>query len=246
MILFLLSVHIRAQENHAINQQIKADQQEITITYDLPPNGEHVIFTVYLKVENSNIKARTTHGTGENVVSGNQLNVVWYFTRDGYTKDQLEGQRIYVLAVDPLQEVPESEPPRTNYYKPVSVWVGTGSMLTSGLGLLGYGLFQESKAQKDYEIYQEYRNPEAKKYLELELSREELYEDANARHKRSQIMMIGGGVILAGTAVILIRRYTVNKRLNQQIGSRTYWEIQPMISSQPNGSAMGINWALSF
>jgi hypothetical protein len=204
---------------------MSTDENKITITYDLPPNGTHRAFQVSLKSGDPKIQPRIVQGTGRNLLSGNNRTVEWYYVQDGYTQAEIKGMNISLIAIDPLEEMSAAVPESPLPARRVSPWLGIGGMATSGLGILGYGVIEEIKAQGDYQTYQENRNPEMSIYEAT--SRDALYDDANARHKRAQFVMIGGGAILAGTAAILIKRISDQNRMKRKTGAQIQWELQP-------------------
>ncbi|MDX2249396.1 MAG: hypothetical protein SF052_21615 [Bacteroidia bacterium] len=244
-----LSFTLFAQKNHAINYRVTAaDDSKVQITYDLPPNGSHRAFDVTLQTKNPSVRPRTVQGTGKGIFSGTNLVIDWYYTADGYSKADLTGLEIVVMAIDPLEE-PSMETPEKREVRTISPWAGLGAVAASGVGLLTTGVVSETNAQSDYEIYTTNLNPSAPIYTELGLTRDDLYNEANSKHKRATALMIGGGVVIAAAGVILINRLKVQKKIKNMQSSRL--ELSPVYQSvsTPNnasGHNIGLNIGWKF
>ncbi|MEZ4776223.1 MAG: hypothetical protein R3D00_23820 [Bacteroidia bacterium] len=242
-----LAFGLSAQKNHAVNYRVTAaDDSKVQVTYDLPPNGSHRAFDVSLQTETPSIKPRTVQGTGKGIFSGTNLVIDWYYTADGYSKADLTGLKIVVMAIDPLEE-PSIETNQPREIRTISPWAGLGAVGASGLGLLTTGVISENNAQQDYEIYTTNLNPSASVYTELGITRDELYNDANSKHKKATALMIGGGVVIAAAGVILINRLNVQKKIRNMQSSRL--EVSPMYQSGSafnSGHQAGLNVSWKF
>ncbi|MEZ4824928.1 MAG: hypothetical protein R3C61_01340 [Bacteroidia bacterium] len=246
-----LSFALFAQKNHAVNYRVTAaDDSKVQITYDLPPNGSHRAFDVTLQTKTTSIRPRTVQGTGKGIFAGNGLVIDWYYTADGYSKADLSGLEIIVVAIDPLEE-PSGPEVTPREVRTISPWAGLGAVGASGIGLLTTGVVSESNAQQDYEIYTTNLNPSAAVYTELGITRDDLYNEANSKHKRGTALMIGGGIVIAAAGVILINRLNVQKKIRNMQSSRYKLEVSPMYNTgsaftSAGGHQVGLNVGWKF
>lgn len=244
ILLLGLSAGLMAQKNHAINVKVSADDSKVHITYDLPPNGSHRAFDITLQTENNSVRPRTIQGTGRGINAGNGLTIDWYYTADGYTKADLNGLKIVVMAIDPLEQptnsVENNAAPRQT--RRISPWAGLSTLGATGVGLLTSGLVTEGNAQEEYDIYVANVNPDASIYQELGVSRNDLYDQANGKHKRGLGLAIGGGAVIVAAGVILIQRLSLTKKLNS-METFNRLEVRPQFNPGMGFGASGTSSA---
>lgn len=196
-------------------------QQIIEISYDLPVMNDTRYFTIYVKgyVDDKEIPMKALRGDigdSQKVEDGKAIQWDW-------SKDVVEisgNLNFKVFADDPLFDVKkestksktttDSEPVKINK---VPILAGFGGIMVAGGGLLIAGLGQESSAQDLYDIYKNDTNPNSSTFSDQ--SRQEVYDDANSKHKKAQLLMIGGGVVFAGAAYLLFSRLKAIKELEK-------------------------------
>ncbi len=111
----------------------------------------------------------------------------------------------------------------------------TKNLMISGLGVLGatgviLGVQQinEAKTSESYNYYKNYRNPlSTVHYPPGDLTREDLYSEANKKYKTGQALVIGGGIALGAAAWLFIKDRMIkpkNKSLSKlSITPQVYW-----------------------
>ncbi|MCI4666527.1 MAG: hypothetical protein MRZ79_00095 [Bacteroidia bacterium] len=256
IVFLLLGYSAFAQRNFVRNEQVTASADKITITFDIVPNGSHENFEVDLRTSNPSIRPRNgltgVSRAGQYIKSGVGKRITWYFQEDGYTTSDLQGLRIYVVAIDPVDDGGNTSgrstvaPPA-----PPSVFAGLGAAAATGLGLLTSGAISWSNSgpgSDEYNIYATVTNPEDPIYDSLAnelgiIGRGDAdgsyYDFLNKKYRRSQLMVYAGGAILIASAAIIVNRI----RLNQKFKSGTLngsIEISPDIRpGVMNGFAPG-------
>ena len=218
-----------AQKNHAVNVQVSADESKVTLQFDLPPNGTHRAFEVSINTSNPTIKPRTVQGTGT-VIADTELSIDWYYTADGYTQTDLEGVKINVMAIDPLEPTQRKVTTGPKTRRTVAPWAGLSTLGVTAIGLITSGAVTEGNAMDDYGIYKDNLSEVSSVYEDLGITREELYTQANGKHKRAQAMIYGGGVVLVAGVVILIKRLSVQSKIKNGGYGYNRWDVQPVLS----------------
>lgn len=212
---FLLccTVLAHAQKNHATNIKADVDEEKVTFNFDVLPDGQYRFFNICLKSFNAAITPKSTSGDiGKNKAAGTNKKLFWYYTNDGYTQDQITNLKMDVIAINPLEPRKTTAPPP----KTIPIYAGLGTVCATGLGLAITGLTKNSDANETYDIYKNNLDPNSSVYSELGVTRDELYSDANSKHKNAQILMYGGAAVFAGAGYILINRIIWINRIKKQ------------------------------
>jgi hypothetical protein len=218
--LFLLTLLCLAAAGSLSAQQVKnirieADDEKVTIQYDLIATGTVRTYNVCLRSGNPNITPRNTTGAiGKNRSTGINQKIEWYYSNDGYSQEQINNLKIEVIAIDPNN--PRNNGANIPKPKKVPIYAGLGTVSLGGLGLLIGGVAKRSDAQADYDIYKTNTSPSAPIWSELGVSRDEFYDATNSSNKKAQIMMIGGGVVFGAAAYILVNRIIWIKRIESR------------------------------
>lgn len=246
------ALSIRAQQVR--NVRIDADDEKVTILYDLVASGMTRNFTVCLRTSDSSIRPKSTTGAiGKNRSTGINQKIEWFYTSDGYSDEQINNLKLEIIAIDPNNPnggsgLPARQP------KKVPIYAGLGTVAVSGLGLMVAGFVKRGEVQDNYTIYKDNISENAPIYSELGVTREEFYTETNKSHKRSQLLMYGGGAIFAAAGYILVNRVIWIKRIENQNKTKALpqdlqCQYRPSLelntfSTASNGS--GIGFKLNF
>lgn len=194
------------------------DDQKILITYDLNQQQNFIYFDVSVNIELNNrpFTPRALSGdVGTYIKVGKGKTIVWDVFQD---TPELKGELVVeVLANNPVPVLSSNltgEGSEENRETPsasagggnVPFWVGMGGLASTGIGLLASGLSTQSEGSDLYDIYKLNTIENAEVYSELGTTRNEVYDEANKKHKTGSILAIGGGAILATAAVIMVNR----------------------------------------
>lgn len=201
------------------------DNEQIVITYDLAKQGTYIYFDVSVKamVDNKAINATALSGDIGNFIKvGKGKRIIWNMFQD---ITELNGElTIEVLAFNPVptaktelqgepSETPEVKLPATSN---VPFWVGMGGVGATGIGLLMNGMKSSSEGKDLYKIYTDNTVENSDVFAELGSTREEVYDEANKKHKTGTVLAIAGGAVLATAGIIMINRLIQMKRLKQR------------------------------
>lgn len=127
-------------------------------------------------------------------------------------------------------------------------YAGLGGVVLTGAGLVLLGSTNESDAKEQYDIYKNNLNENAAVYNDK--SREDVYTEANSKHKKGTAMMVAGGVVLLGggllyiSRIIKIKKY--NKRCAGEMGAAPDWELKPSLSYTAGGPGLGLSFSYHF
>ena len=200
--MFFSIFQISAQESIIFNKDYvwSKDDKSVTIRFDLAvyKPGSYYNISLIATLNSKIVKAITTIGDiGNYIESGEGKQIIWDITAD-----------IGVLKLDDLLTVDvvarevrsQAEIKSESKWKKIASWGG----IALGSGIAGYGLITELKAKDDYNTYRDNRYEISQVFIDQGMTRDELYEDANSRHKIAQTLMIGGGVVLVTGAAILV------------------------------------------
>ncbi|MFZ2899971.1 MAG: hypothetical protein WA004_15195 [Saprospiraceae bacterium] len=215
LVLFIpVAVWSQSNKNNQVrNVRSEIDEEKITFTYDLEPDGQYRYFNVCLCSVNPDIVPRNVVGVGRNLSTGKDKQIYWYYVNDGYTMDQLIGLDFDVIGLNPLEKEPAVISGNTTNKPPVSVFAGLGTFVAGGGGLLVLGLTKENDAQELYTIYKDHLDPADSVYFDQ--PRDELYNEANSKHKAAQYLMAGGGAVVVTAGAMLVNRILAVKRINK-------------------------------
>lgn len=203
------------------------NNERIVITYDLAKEGTYIYFDVSVKVlvDNKPVEARALSGdVGKFIRVGTGKKIIWNMFED---INELNGElTIEVLAFNPVpgtttpaatadgkDAVPDIALPAS---KGAPFWVGMGGVGATGLGLLMNGMKSTSEGNDLYAIYKENTVEGASVFSELGSTRNEVYDEANKKHKTGTILTIAGGTVLATAGIIMINRLIQMKKIRQR------------------------------
>ena len=268
--LLLISFGVFAQINYAENVKIKSvTDEEITITYDIPPNSSIANYVIKVITDDPNITPIRIAGIpdasmGEFQQAGNEIELIWLFSQDTYTRAQVENLGIDVIAYDP------AAPDEINICpdRP-GLLAGLGVAGAAGIGLIVKGLSDVGNYGENSDLYKNYtaiRNPEDPYFqrtadsLGIEVTsagaRQDLFDFLEKKNRNGSLFAIGGGVVLAAAGALLINRLIVVRNCKQgKYGSNTYYEIRPDVRLGSNllgspemgrSSRFGVNFSLHF
>lgn len=194
------------------NLKPEVDDEKVTFTFDLTPQGQYRNFDVCLKSYNPSITPKNTTGDiGKNQIAGINKKIYWYYANDGYTQDQISNLKMDVIAINPLAPRTASGPT----IKPIPIYAGLGGVATIGLGLAVTGLVKHGNALDTYQVYKDNLNDSDAIYTELGQTREEVYDEANKQNKNAQYLIFGGGAVFIGAGIILFNRIKWMNRINK-------------------------------
>ncbi len=209
-IIALISIfNLYAQESIIFNKDYawSKDDKSVTIHFDLAVYAPNTFYDVSIiaSLNGKKVKATTTKGDlGGYVESGEGKRITW-----DITADLGELKTTDVLTVDLVAHKVKTQILAKSSKTPkILGWssIGIGSLVA------GYGVYTELNASSDYKIYKENTDESASVYTDMELTRNELYDDANGRHKTAQTLMIAGGtLVLTGITVLIMKKISANK-----------------------------------
>jgi len=253
-VLVLFSDNIYAQKKQkddlATNIEYKEttvnDEPALLITFDLNQAKDVPYYNVTIEaiVNGQKVKVDNVDGDiGEYIKKGTNKKVTWKITRD-VPSDDFTVEKIIVEAY-PVGGESSKSATKPDLPKPsIGLTAGVGSIAASGLGLVILGLTQEGKASDDYEDYKNNRDPNSEFYQENSITRDELYDQANKKHKTAQILMAGGGAVVLGAGAMLVSRLIQRSKLS----ARNDFNLTPYMvvnSSNQNKSTNGFGLKLS-
>lgn len=225
LILSAIVFPVAGQVVSNVNWELE-NNERIVITYDLAKEGTYIYFDVSVKVlvDNKPIDAKALSGdVGKFIRVGTGKKIIWNMFED---INELNGElTIEVMAFNP---VPGTAPATANGSKeappdimlPASkgapFWVGMGGIGATGLGLLMNGMKSTSEGNDLYAIYKDNTVESASVFSELGSTRNEVYDEANKKHKTGTILTIAGGAVLATAGIIMINRLVQMKKVRQR------------------------------
>lgn len=220
LLLSLICTNIFAQKgkNMATNinhkQTTVNDEPALLITFDLNEAKDVPYYNVTIEaiVDGQKVKVDAVDGdVGTYIKKGSKKKVTWKIMRD-VSSDDFTVEEIIVKAY-PVESRVERNKDKKNIQKPnLPIGAGVLSIAGSGLGIVVWGLTQESQASADYDDYAKFRDPDDAFYTEIDITRDELYDQANKKHKTAQVIMsVGGAVILASGGMLVSRLIQRNK-----------------------------------
>ena len=204
-------------DNYAKNVYGRIKEGIIEITFDVTPGTGQSRFKSFLTTPRNSSLVPTMQNM-EWITNpefpGNRRQLLWYFGKDGYTKEQVEKSDQLGIAVFEYDNVPT----------PLEFWdysMSTGLIMAGGISS-GIGFVRKSDSDEFYDVYKDNRNPFDPIYQEPNLSREEMYDEANKLHKQSEwFKYVGYGLIGAGATwtVFKILEHRKGKIGNLYIGN---------------------------
>lgn len=265
LFILLLPLALMAQEDFAVdNVKWEFTSLKMVVTYDLlsPDGNMQRTYDVKMLLQVGGKTINPNKGIiGINTQTvGNGKKIEWYFTRSGYTEDELNRNDLQVTVKatrpdPPIEKVEEepikepepevaieepkqpentvvSEPTSTVINKPKKPSLILPAATTAvGLGLGVFGLITEGEAKDLYDVY--------KAHTVESTQRETDYKAANDKHLTAQYLGIGGGVLIGTGAYLLYR--TLKKRNDPK------YSVVPTLENAPLfGSYGGVTVQFSF
>jgi hypothetical protein len=209
-----------------------ADQDKVTITYNLQPNARMRCYIVTLKI-NMDGQVITASGLsgdiGQCVFPGMGKKVIWDALTD---VTELTGElKVDVTAV--------GVPIPCTKLNAVPVYAGLGGVAASGFGLLIAGLTQEGNSKDLYTVYKANLDPSASVFSDL--SRDDHYSEANSKHKTGQVLTYGGiGVIAVGGYILVTRLMQVKAYNRKCAGNGTTYNEPKRLRFEPKVNSVGL------
>ena len=190
-----------SQRNYVRNLTIVPDEEQVIFTFDIVSDAPEQVFNICLKSYLKKISPLDTKGSiGQLQKPGLNLKIYWNYVEDGYSLNQIDVQRLDVVAINALALEPA--PPEIGIYAGLA---GVGAGLSAGY----IGADRFFKVRGDYEDYKNYAYPEDISFEE----RDDYFNTLNTRYKNAQYFMYGGAVVSAASIwVILKRRKVLSKR----------------------------------
>jgi hypothetical protein len=226
-----------------VNWELEGDER-IVITYDLGKKDNYIYFDVSVRItiEDQTITPKALSGDVGNFIKvGTGKKIIWNMFED---ISELNGElSVEVLAVNPVPTGPTADVQKSDTTtspdmqlpagNKIPFWVGLGGVGATGVGLLMSGIKNSSESQDLYNIYKENTIEDSPVYDEMGSTRDEVYDEANKKHKTATVMTIAGGAVLLTAGIIMVNRMIQAKKLRQQNLS-----FSPLINIGP-GSTYG-------
>ena len=226
-----------------VNWELEGDER-IVITYDLAKKDSYIYFdvSVKVKIENQTITPKALSGDVGNFIKvGTGKKIIWNMFED---ISELNGElSVEVLAVNPVPSGPVSNVQKSDTTSvstatlpsggKIPFWVGMSGIGATGVGLLMSGLKSSSESQDLYNIYKVNTDESSAVYDEMGSTRDDVYDEANKKHKTGTLMTVAGGAVLLTAGIIMVNRMIQAKKLRQQNLS-----FSPLIKINP-GSTYG-------
>lgn len=264
IIFFLtLSIFAKSQSDDVVkNVKWEFSGIKMIVTYDLISlDGKTRTYDVQLdvKIQGKEVLAEQGLSMNDRQTTGNGKQIVWYFTRDGKSEEELNvtGLNVSIIATNPnppvekvvIKDIEEMKPTQkepTPMVEEKEV-VSNPSIINpkpkkpslilpvavSTVGATGIviGLLQEGKAKDLYDVYKTHTVDSAQADAD--------YKAANDKHLQAQYIGIGGGVLLGTGAYLLFR--TMKKR------SSDNYSVTPVLDDAPLfGSYGGVGVTVRF
>ncbi|MCB0586681.1 MAG: hypothetical protein KDD06_15335 [Phaeodactylibacter sp.] len=179
--------------NHARNVKAMVKEEEMIITYDaISQPGKLFCRSFIATPRYSSLTPSTMEWKNDREKFGKDKEIIWYFAKDGYTRDQVMRPQELGIAVFDYSKVPR--PIGFEGYVPGMLTVVAGGVA------LGYSFSLRQKALNDYDQYEAIRDPNDAFYQEANISRSQFYQDTDDKYITSQairntsIAAIGAGL----------------------------------------------------
>lgn len=125
--------------------------------------------------------------------------------------------------------------PKMNFTEVGIIGAGTAGILVS--------LFVfENKSKDLYTTYEDHRFSSDPIYTDLGMTRDEVYDKANAKHNTAVITGVAGGIVLAAGSYLLIRKLNKRKKEKRHDGLVVvpHFNMPDYVSSSGNSVAVGV------
>lgn len=221
------------------NTQIKVSehQDKVTITYDLERNKKIPFYNIFLRItiDGEEIQAKGLTGdVGSTVYPGPDRKVIWDALTD---VSELSGELKIEVLSDTKISAAQGNP--GNEVKIVPAYAGLGGVVLTGgtFAFLGFQALGDYKPL--YSVYKLNTDPSATIFNQL--SREEYYNDANAKYKKGQYMLIAGGAILAAGGYMMISRIIKINKYKKTMSAKNSQSAVRSIDLKPVWAFSGEN-----
>ena len=240
----------RGQVVSNVNWELEGNEH-IVITYDLAKADNVIYFdvSVKVKIDNKVIDAKALSGdVGTYVKIGPNKKIVWNMFDD---ISALNGQlSVEVLAIDPVPSIPTASTHATagdstqidRISGPkIPFWAGMGGIGITGVGLLTAGIKSAGEGQDLYKIYKEHRNESSAIYTEIGSTREDLYKEANKKHKNGTLLEVAGAAVFVAAGVIIVNRMIQAKKIERRrLAVSPHIVFDPASASTSAGLTTGV------
>lgn len=246
---------ITAQNVSNIDWSLDDSQEKIIVTYDLDRIDKYQYFDVTLQAQLGSqtiVPKSVTGDVGTFIKYGKNKKIIWEVFND---INELKGDLSFkVIAVNNVpnmgqedrggnggSDVDLDKNRRKKSSESVKPTAGLGAIVLSGLAVMGTGSYLEINAQKSYDTYKSFRDEDHEEYDEI--SRDDLYKEANKQHKLGMATIYGGVAIVAFSGYLLVNRMMINKRLDQK------FSLSPQFQPSLNGlekSTVGVGMSFRF
>jgi hypothetical protein len=232
---FSLAWQASGQAVSNVKWELENDER-IVITYDLAKQGNAIYFDVALKViiDNKPIVPKSVSGdVGNYVRMGTGKKVIWNIfddlaelngelsvevtatspvpTNTATTNTAAKKPEETVKAPDLLKNLPSGAAS-----KGVPFWVGMSGIGATGIGLITSGMKSSSDSKDLYNVYKQNMVETATVYEEMGTTRNDVYEEANKKHKTGMFLKVAGGAVLLTAGIIMVNRIIQLKKLEQR------------------------------
>jgi hypothetical protein len=220
-----------------VNWQLEGNER-IIITYDLAKVDNVIYFDVSVKakIDDKIIEAKALSGdVGTYVKIGTNKQIVWNLFED---ISALNGKlSVEVLAFNPVPAVsPLSVTANTSDSSQIEklpgpripFWAGMGGIGVTGVGLLTAGIKGAGESQDLYKVYKEHRIESSDIYSEIGSTRDEVYEEANKKHKNATLLQVAGAAVFVAAGVMILNRMIQAKKIERRgLAVRPHMMLNP-------------------
>ena len=242
--ILIFSGNIFSQDKkEVVNGKIKQtdfSDTKVTLKYELPsgdfPNIPYkVSFKVKTESEEINVLVGLSGDHGDNIRPSENLSLTWNFTEEGFVKSDIKDSEMSITGtrtVPPVNITPTSVNLRNQKKVKLPSMIMPSSIVAVGIGVFGYGVSQELKAQDDYDFYKE--NTMAEEVVNnitiTDALRTQYFEDAKSKRKQGIAAMAVGGLVSAAGVYLLMKKITARKEAKKRLS------FQPDIKINNNAS----------
>lgn len=236
LLLAFICTNAYAQKNYVTNVEFKQrtmnGEPTLEITYDITKAKDASVFEVKIEeaiVNGQKVKITNIEGDiGDYIKRGAKKKAYWKILYD-IPYDEFTVDEVIVLAY-PVGLPPSVDCPCNQ----LPIGAGVLSIAGSGLGIVVWGLTQESQASADYDDYVNDRDPNSSFYTENGITRDELYDQANKKHKTAQVIMSVGGAVILASGGMLAKRFIDKARCKRENNCASNFELSPYVVMNNN------------
>ncbi|GJM32073.1 MAG: hypothetical protein DHS20C18_10740 [Saprospiraceae bacterium] len=194
------------KQNLAENVRAQVKEEEMIITFDAEAIPGKFAYQSYMTSPRySNLTPSSIEWLSDPEKPGIGRHLVWYFRKDGYTKEQVLKPQGLGIAVFEAKKVPQPVPPLGYSLGGTAVLLGTGAVI--------YGSQLKADALDLYNNpYAAVRDPGNDVYQGGNLSRTETYNSANKKYRNYQMYRNVGIALIGGGVALLIHKIVKHKK----------------------------------